>query len=504
MARKRKLTPETVVAKLKAIGLLLEERYGDDPVGFFKDCIDFSGLKLDFLTEQQIQICKNLLEFKKLAVSSGTGIGKTAIAALLSIWGLLCHYESKIILTGPVGDQVEDGLWSEVSKWIERCKYGWMLNAKTRKIHIKGLKHWQLTVRTPSKESLKDKKNNISGKMAGMHADWMLIVVDEASDVSDNILLSFDATLTDENNHILLISNPGSTSGFFYDIVTSQDHKGYCFLQFSNINSPLVREGFAEEIARTYGENSNEYRVKVLGEPIVSNDSRIVTPDEYDRIVMHQRDFHSGRIVVGIDVGGVGEDIGVLCHRQGYSITRWDSFERTDPIKLAQKTMEICDMLYPDKQVYIVVDAIGEGSGTFSYLKQYYKRAVIIGHKGSEKAFERDKFKLRREEVLYKLKEEFNKLHFPVKPPKELKKEIVNVYFKEDPKGFISVVTKDELKKLVGHSTNYLDALSLTCALDSVTVYEKVYVPQNFIKPLELISGWNDSEGFGEFGKFLM
>jgi len=501
---KRKLRRETRnitnPSKYVTIGLLLEERYGNDPIGFFRDCIDFSGLRLDFLTHQQIEIAESLVKYGKVAVSSGTGIGKTAIAALLALWGVCCHYEAKVVLTGPCGDQVEDGLWSEVNKWINRFKYKSILNNKTRKIHIKGMKHWQLLVRTPPKIS-KGKEDELTGKIAGMHEQWMLIIIDEMSDVPDSVIIAFEGTLTEENNYLLGISNPGSVSGIFYDIITESDHRGYHYLKYSNLDSPLVREGFAEEIARDYGIESRVYKVKVLGEVCEDNKSRIVTPAEYDRIISSQRDYHQGRIVLGVDVGGVGEDSGVICHRIGDSVTRWDIYNSTDPTQLGMHVIDLIDRLYFDKQVYVVVDAIGEGSGTFSYLRQYCKNAIVIGHKGSEKALNTERFRLRRSEILYRLKEEFPNLHFPTPPPKELKKEVVNVYFTEDKKGLIEAVTKDELKRLIGWSPNCLDALSLTCAIDGATIYEKVYVPVEYVRPT---IGYSDADHFGEFDKFLI
>ena len=48
---------------------------------------------------------------KRIAVRSGNGVGKTAIAARVLLWVLRCYPESIVITTAPTTRQVNELLW---------------------------------------------------------------------------------------------------------------------------------------------------------------------------------------------------------------------------------------------------------------------------------------------------------------------------------------------------------------------------------------------------------
>ena len=210
-------------AKVYRLCVELERRYGRDFAGFVKDHMSFDGLRLDGPTVQQLEMMEEWVRSKRVCISGGGGIGKTAVAAWAVIWGLLCHVHSKILVTGPTGNQLADVLWSEVGFWVNRCRFGRLLEVKSRFVHVKGFRDWRASLRVKRKEERGDVNVEIDDKMAGMHARWMAAVVDEGSSVGDDVYTAIEGAMTQEESYIFIISNPVSTGGYYYDTITAEE-----------------------------------------------------------------------------------------------------------------------------------------------------------------------------------------------------------------------------------------------------------------------------------------
>ncbi len=55
---------------------------------------------------------------KKISISSGHGIGKSTILAMLLLWFLFAFMDCKVPCTAPTQSQMYDVLWAEIQKWI--------------------------------------------------------------------------------------------------------------------------------------------------------------------------------------------------------------------------------------------------------------------------------------------------------------------------------------------------------------------------------------------------
>ena len=339
--------------------------------------------------------------------------------------------------------------------------------------------------------------------LAGFHAPYLLIVVDEASGVPDPVFTALDGAMTQDNSYIFLVSNPVSTIGYYYDTISDPDGKGQDFtvLYLDSRDSPLVSDAYEQRIINRYGADSPMFRAKVCGLPIKVSESVVITPEEYDRIINTQRDTLLGRVILGIDVAGGGEDLSVICHRIGNSIAQWDEFSKNDTTYLVDEITRIWNAKYKHLPFIAVVDAHGIGAGVYSVLAQK-NLFPVIGFIGPEKAFHDTMYKNKRSEAFHKLAKEFNDLHFPVKPPERLKKEIVNVRF--DFTDLIATQEKKALKKLLGFSPDYADALAMTSVVESFTSQAiNPNVPRKRAKSMAALLGQKGNDRFGRFKKFL-
>jgi hypothetical protein len=265
----------------------------------------------------------------------------------------------------------------------------------------------------------------------------------------------------------ILISNPVSTGGYYYDTISDPDGKGkdYKVLYLSSLESPLVDKSYAEHIITRYGINSAMYKAKVLGAPISEVDTILITPEDYDNLIANNKDRHSGRVVLGVDVAEGGEDFSVFCHREGNSINEWTDYAKNDASFIVEKVLQMHRDKYSKRYFTVVIDAIGYGAAVYQLLKTVAPFPVV-GFVGSEKANNPNMFNIKRAEGFHKLKEQLPTLHFPVPPPERLKKEMVNIRF-DYTDGPISMEPKKKLKTRIGFSPDYVDALMLTSVVDT-------------------------------------
>ena len=485
------------------------QKYSNDPIGWIEDSTSFSGLEYNGLTKDQKKICKNLVKHKRICVSSGGGVGKTALDALLILWFLFVHPGSRCLLTAPNADQTDMGVWSELRKWLTRNKYKSLYKITTKKLYIVGHPEWCATRKTVLKE-----KGKISGKMSGLHAGYLLIICDEGADIPDSTYTALEGAMTNKHAYMIITSNPVSYGGYYYDTITDPKGKGAGFkvLFFDSRKSPLVTREYEKRIIARYGKDSPMYRAKVLGKPINKGDCAVVIPKTYDKVISTHKDYCEGDVVLGVDIGG-GEgkdsDPTIYCHRIGNSFVKWDERREKDPDIIVAEIDDIMNKLYKKyKGIYsvaVVVDGIGVGAAVVTGLEKISNRWYkVVNHKGSYEASNPDMFINSRSEIYYRVHKNFEFYQFPVPPPIKLKKELANLFLIYS-KGPISMETKKKFVSKMGMSPDNADAMSLT---------EAVYVHSKRIKfdmSKESISVLNDlnrfkrtkRKNYGRFGKFI-
>ncbi len=85
---------------------------------------------------------------------------------------------------------------------------------------------------------------------------------------------------------------------------------------------PRVSEDYIEECQVRYGEESNVYRVRVLGEFPWGDDDTVIAQELITEAI--SRDVEPtpfGPTVWGVDVARFGSDSSALCKRKGNAIT---------------------------------------------------------------------------------------------------------------------------------------------------------------------------------------
>lgn len=111
----------------------------------------------------------------RISIVSGHGIGKSMLLSVLILWFLFVHPDSQVACTSPGKEQMYDVLWKELKKWIDKMEPMMASMYEWEASHIRmkeSPQTWFARAKTASKENTE--------ALAGVHADWVLMAVDEA------------------------------------------------------------------------------------------------------------------------------------------------------------------------------------------------------------------------------------------------------------------------------------------------------------------------------------
>ena len=144
----------------------------------------------------------------RTAVTSGHGIGKSAMVAFLILWVMSTRPNSKGTVTANTATQLKTKTWSELEKWRSRCITGHWFNVTGTAIeHVTSPKSWRADAITCREEN--------SEAFAGQHekesTSWYIF--DEASNIPSKIWEVATGGLTDGEPMMFVFGNPTRNSG---------------------------------------------------------------------------------------------------------------------------------------------------------------------------------------------------------------------------------------------------------------------------------------------------
>src|SRR5262249_12342067 len=108
--------------------------------------------------------------------------------------------------------------------------------------------------------------------LQGFHAEHLLFLIDEASGIPDIVFEVGMGALSTPGAKVVMAGN--RTSGCFY--ATHNSLRGRWHTMHVNCLEVPRAQGHIEDIKAKYGEDSNAYRVRVLGEFPTSDDETVI------------------------------------------------------------------------------------------------------------------------------------------------------------------------------------------------------------------------------------
>lgn len=338
-------------------------RYRDDPVGFVENVL---GAVPDVWQRSCLEAVGR--GERRLSIRSGHGVGKTSFESWVCVWALSTMPLVKIVITAPSGPQLWDALFAEIKLWFRMLPDGIydLFTVGADRISANAApERVFLTARTSRAETPE--------AMQGIHAEGgrVIIIGDEASGIPEAVFEAGAGSMSGADCTTILAGNPTRASGFFFDTHNSLRDMWLTF-HVSCLDCPRVTPDFILDMASRYGELSNAYRVRVLGEFPLSDDDTFIPLELVT--AAQARDIAStldSPATWGLDVARFGRDSSALVNRRGPVSTVMNKWRGLDLMQLVGAVKHAFDTCEPHlRPVEILVDVIGMGAGVVDRLRE--------------------------------------------------------------------------------------------------------------------------------------
>lgn len=303
-----------------------------------------------------------------IAVASGHGIGKSAIVAIIILWGFTTAPDTLGVVTANTEAQLKTKTWARLGEWFNM---------------FIGREHFLLTAtallsRDPNRErtwriDLVPWSEKNTEAFAGLHnrGKRLLLIFDEGSGIPDKIYEVAEGALTDKDTEImwLVFGNPTRNLGRFKELFDGQRAK---YWKSRQIDSRTVRITNKIQIAKwleTYGEDSDWFRVRVRGVFPRHGLMEFFSAAEIDAAMAREVSVHiSESLALGVDVARYGANNSVIFFRKGRDARTIPRriYNGIDTVALAARVFDAHSEYHSDG---IFVDGGGVGGGVVDNLR---------------------------------------------------------------------------------------------------------------------------------------
>ena len=435
------------------------------PVVFVREVL---GAVLD---DWQVEVLEAVAARQRVALKASKGPGKSTVLAWVALWFLATRPHPKVVATSITGDNLRDGLWTEIAKWLGRSEF---LRASfewtsERVASVEHPETWWASARTWPRSGDASQQ---ADTLAGLHADHVLFLVDEAGGIPDAVVAAAEAGLANASEEhgreakLLLAGNPTHLEGPLYRACTSE-RPLWWVKEISGDpddpqRAPRVSAEWAREQISKYGRDNPWVLVNVFGKFPPSSANTLLGVEEVEaatKRMLPRGTWEDEPKVLGIDVARYGDDRSVLFPRQGFAAMQPTVLRNLSTMELVGQAARLIDRWRPDA---VFVDSATFGAGVIDRLLQL--GYPVLGVDFGGKPVTAGKFANRRAEMYFALAEWVRAGGALPSGHPELTAELTAPTYKFDNANHLLLEKKAEVKKRTGRSPDLADGLALTFA----------------------------------------
>jgi hypothetical protein len=430
--------------------------------------------------------------FRKV-VSSGRGIGKSALVSWLVLWMLTTRIGSTTIVSANTEAQLTTKTWPEVTKWASMAiNRHWFEPIATRITMAKWLttlveqdlnrdtRLWAAHAQLWSAEN--------PDAYAGTHNyDGVMVIFDEASGIPDAIWSVTDGFFTENtpDRFWFAFSNPRRNTGYFYEAF----HARRAFWSTTIVDARTVEgtdQKVYERIIDEYGADSPQAHVEVYGVfPNESDDQFISSSLVDDAMERTPQKDPTAPIIIGVDPARFGSDATVIAVRKGRDIIAIKRHRGADTMEVVGRVIEAIEEYGP---ALVVIDEGGVGGGVVDRLKeQRYKqvRGVNFGMRSRAPLMWGNK----RAEMWGAMRDWLKTASIPA--DRLLKSDLISPLVKPDSRGTMFLESKKDMRARGLQSPDAADAICVTFAFPVASTARVDKTTQRHYAPTQ--SSWMGS-----------
>lgn len=458
------------------------KRYYRDPALFMEEI-----LRMDLDTWQR-EICDEFHNYDRFAISSGHSSGKSAVTAGLIIFFMTHHPSPQIIVTANTENQLKQKTWRELAKWHKKSLIKNWFNWTATSFQRVGNEETWFAAAVPQTE-------HNSEAFAGAHERYVLQIFDEASAIPGSIYEVAEGATATEGGYRkwFLFGNPTQNAGEFYESCFGrQTHRWHRKV----LDTRTCKYADQEQIKRweeDYGEDSDFFRVRVLGLPPQQSITTLIAQADvdlaYGRNIPLESYYHAPKIL-GVDCARFGDDETVLCYRQGLKLHWIRAYRGLNEIEIANKVAKAIREVLP--QMTFFDNTGGYGAGAYDIVKNLGYTAIPINFSAKKEVDE--KYLNMRMQMWDGIREWIAGHAVSLPADADLARElVVPEYFYNKSNGKKQLEAKEDIKEKLGRSPDRADALALTFAYPVAPVEEKEMLTQAE-KDWRIVTGHEDNQ----------
>jgi len=376
-----------------------------DPVGFVTEGIH------EHAWSKQIEILESLRDNKRTAVPACHAPGKSHIAARAIAWWVAAHPPDtvRVVTTANTFRQVRNILWPHIRRVVAANNLpGEVLTTE-----------WKI-----GKDIVADgfsPADHNETAVQGIHAENLLIVVDEAGGISNTIGQALESLMTGGNTRLLILGNPPTNSpgswferscnSILFNVIpiSAFDTPNFTGEKVGEWARNLVDKTWVDDVVTSFGEDSAFVQARVYAR-FPRNVTTTVIPVDWAESAT-KIESHTGRIRLGVDIAADGGDEFVIAEYCGNSVKIvHGSRGNKSPVEVAGRVLDAIHNAEAfhvkhsiPEQVRVKIDAIGVGWGVAGLLEDWGKEgrhnSSIVAVNVSQAASDREKFVNQRAEM---------------------------------------------------------------------------------------------------------
>lgn len=431
-----------------------ENEYRRDPVGWVEDRLH------EHLWSKQREVAQSVVEHRYTAVQSCHGAGKSFLASRLACWWIDSHppAEAFVVWTAPTFPQVNAIVGREIRHAHRKAGLPGRITLDA---------HWYLgddqLVGYGRKPADYDQ-----AAFQGIHARYVLVVIDEACGVPKTLYDAVDSLATNEHARVLAIGNPDDPASHFHDVC--KPGSGWTMIRIDGLRTPnftdehvpeelrdlLLSPTWVRERRKRWGEGSPLWMAKVRGAFPELSDDALISP-AWIRAAQERHLPGDEPGQYGFDIARFGTDETVGYRNRGGVVRLAHAARKHDTMRSAG---EIARLLRVD-DVPAWVDVIGLGAGVFDRLVE--QELPVYAFNAAERATDPVRFSNRRAEVYWHARELFSRGEVDLDPgDEELASQLGSIRYGIDSRGRIYIESKDDMRKRGISSPDRADAFVMS------------------------------------------
>lgn len=320
------------------------------------------------------------------AASSGHGVGKGALSGMVTNFIMSTRRNAKGTITANTATQLEDKTWAAIQWWCGLSITGHWFIRNNAILYREGHREsWRVTPQTCSEDN--------SEAFAGQHSagSTSFYINDEDSNVPEKIHEVEEGGLAKGEPMIFLFGNPTRRGGSFYEAVFGdRSHRWKTWVldarKVEGHNAKLI-----QEYADDYGEESDFFRVRVMGLPPNASDAQYITSQSVaDAQARQVSVLPDEPLVAGCDLAWGGDDYNVVRFRRGRDARSIPAIRipgrlTADPGVLTNRLAEVLMTTYGGRKVAMLfLDSAGIAGAIGSRLRQLGHRNVLEVNFGAD------------------------------------------------------------------------------------------------------------------------